>query len=441
MTTKVSDRPLTYYKDGAIYKVHPSAIGAKELTVTTPEVVVTPYTNKVVKQKEYQPTMLGFSSYIKDKVTGNDTYLQDKDWVGEIKQDDRSGFEKGLAYLAQHNDNPLGYTVQTVMPSADAALALTGARYGIGSASTAIAGGAKTFVPWAITAIEHALPTALLGGVTGAVVNTASEKLTGKSFDDLAGDITNSSAGELFNPGYYVGGTTGEYLTRKGLARARKSFFDNVTPFGYNNTLPGAPSRGKEFWGFTKDFVNPRKKFDVSPSAEPKWKKRLLANNPGNTNMALDADFREEAIRKGLNLPSKYPLYEANNDGTWRYNTHFINAQRRKYGIDAPVEAESFPIIGERKGKSFLSGDLFTGNGGYVKMTEDNNGFYILEDMFDVNPFSDGRALWGIRLPGTQYIEGLQALGGKPFMLRQRFQPAGFTQEKLSEMVTNKPYK
>lgn len=409
------------------YNIHPSAFGATELSVTTPEVVVrpNPADRWVIKDKEYQATPLGLMSALYDKVTDSDQYLQSKDYVGEIRQDDRSPLEKQLTYKLQHNNNPLGYLAQTVVPSAVAAGTITG----LGATAGAIAAGPEVAVPLGINAIEYGIPAT----IAGSAVNYGTQGMTGKSFADLAGQMTNSSVGDIYNPGYFGS----YYFTRGALGRARKALFNNVTPYGYNNAHPNATiSKKDELKDFAKDLFDPRRKIDVSPNADPAWKKRLIANTFNGEDLA-NIDFREEAYRKALLLPSKYPLYTDNYDGTWSYNTKFINDHRQKYGVTQSVEDKPTKIFTDNGNGTYVSGDQFALNGGYTGLINNHDGTFTMKDMWDIHPFSDGRALFGVRFPGSQYVEAMQLLGGKPFMVEHTFKPSKFVK---TASKPNAPY-
>lgn len=433
MPTK-DNTPSIYNTGDSTYRIYPSALGAKELTVTTPEITVTP-DNLVKKEKEYQATPLGLLSALWDKYNGTNFYYQDKNYTGEINADNRSAFERNLAYQLQHNNTPLGYMAQTVIPTGAVATALTGAGYGAGALGTAVTGGADVAIPMAIDAFKYGIPMVTGSLVGSKAVDETSRLLTGMPFSDYANKMTNGSVGDIYNPGTYVGGALGKYGTTRALTRLRKSAFHNITPFGYGNTLPGASSKASEIKDWLKDAIDLRHNWniDVSPNVEPKWKTRLLDNNWRSPNpdinineISLLSDFREEAWRKALKLPSKYPLYLDNGDGTWRYNTNFINQRRSLYGNNTPVEKEPVIVInGSRHSPSFLSGDTFTMNGGYTRMINNGNGTYTMQDRWDIHPFSDDRALF--KFPGSKHIEIMQALDGNPFMLNHTFKPTDFT--------------
>lgn len=425
MPTK-DNTPSIYNTGDSIYRIYPSALGAKELTVTTPEITVTPANNLVVKEKEYQATPLGLMSALWDKYNGTNFYYQDKNYTGEINADNRSAFERNLAYQLQHNNTPLGYMAQTVIPTGAVAATLTGVGYGAGALGTAVTGGADVAIPMAIDAFKYGIPMATGALVGSKAVDETSRLLTGMPFSDYANKMTNGSIGDIYNPGIYVGGALGKYGTTRALTRLRKSAFHNLTPFGYANTISGAPSKASEIKDWLKDAIDLRHNWniDVSPTAVPKWKTRLLDANNYDPEISLMSDFREEAYRKALKLPSKYPLYLDNGNGTWRYNTDFINQRRKLYAQPTLNQDPTFVIDGSPNNASFLSGDTFTGNGGYVRMVNNYNGTYTMQDRWDIHPFSDDRALF--TFPGSKHVEMMQVLDGNPFMLNHTFRPRYF---------------
>lgn len=393
---------------------HQKTVTQQSTSVVMPQIIQPRKVKVKVKKKEYQPTLLGFASAIKDKLTGKDKVI---DNGAQLTEDKRTPFQRNLAYQLQHNNTPLGYVAQTVVPAATAAATLTG----IGTTAQAIAGGAASIVPFGISAIKNGVATVLPSAALGSLTNTVSKKVSGKSFDQLANEYTNSSLGDLYNPGYALGSAAGKVaLDHYVLPRFRASMYKNVTPFGYDNQLPSDNvPRKEQIKNMLKDALSTKK---IDTNKEPKWKIAVAQSNYGERAAPVLADFRDEAYRKALRLPSKYPLYLDNGDGTVRYNSAYVKSRYNAVGYDTP---EHLPVTRYTNGDSFLSGDHIGHNGGYVNMVNNHDGTYTMNDVWDLHPFSDNRALFGIRFPGSKYIEGLSLLGGDAFTLKHTFKAPG----------------
>lgn len=58
-------------------------------------------------------------------------------------------------------------------------------------------------------------------------------------------------------------------------------------------------------------------------------------------------------------------------------------------------------------------------------MVNNHDGTYTMNDVWDLHPFSDDRAIFGIRFPGSKYIEGISLLCGDTFTLKHTFKAPG----------------
>lgn len=227
------------------------------------------YRKLTTKSKYYNTTPLGLLSYAVDKISGNTTYQEDPPIVsgnhGEIKPDNRSKFGRTVDYLLQHNDNPLGYTYQTILPTL---------------------GAAATLVNPAV-AIRAAIPGIIVGGTTSYAFDELSKAATGKTIEEQSEPIVGKELSFLANPGTYMGGKTG--YNYKNLGRF---VVDNVYPASYQG-------HGKDFARAYAQALNP---FSRVPhffnGKRPKWYKDRYS-------AIKDNDFRLENMAQWAGIPEK----------------------------------------------------------------------------------------------------------------------------------------
>lgn len=241
------------------------------------------YRKLTTKSKHYNTTPLGLLSYAVDKTTGNTTYQEDPSIVsgnkGEIKSDDRSEFGRAADYLLQHNNNPIGYTYQTVLPTLAAATTLVNPT----------------------VAIRTAIPGTVVGGTTSYTFDALSKATTGKTIEEQSEPIVGKELSFLANPGTYMGGKTG--YNYKNLGRF---VVDNVYPASYQG-------HGRDFARAYAQALNP---FSRVPrffnGKRPKWYKDRYSvfgdNDFRLENMAQWAGISEKEIPRVLTVD--------NGDGT-----------------------------------------------------------------------------------------------------------------------------
>lgn len=225
------------------------------------------YRRFTTKNKHYNVTPLGFLSYIADKIGGNTTYQEDPSIVsgyrGETKSDNRSNFGRTVDYLLQHNDNPVGYTYQTILP----ALAVS------------------TTLVNPIVTTRAAVPGVLVGGTTSYTLDKFSKDTTGKTTEEWAEPVIGKEVSFLANPGTYIGGKTG--YNYKNLGRF---VMDNVLPASYNG-------HGKDFALAYAKALNPFSKVPRFFNRKPKWYHKGTA--------FTDQDIRFENMAQWAGVPEK----------------------------------------------------------------------------------------------------------------------------------------
>lgn len=239
------------------------------------------YRKLTTKNKHYNTTPLGLLSYGFDKLLGNTTYQEDPSIVsgkhGEVTQDNRSKFGRTTDYLLHHNNNPLGYAYQTILPTAAVATSLVNP----------------------VIALRTAIPGIVTGGATSYVSNKISKATTNKTLEELASPYLGRELSFLANPGSYVGGKVG--YNYKNLGRF---VVDNVNPASYKG-------HGKEFATAFSKALNPFSRVPHFFKRKPKW------NRKGNT--FDDQDFRLENMAEWAEIPEKEiprVLTFDNGDGT-----------------------------------------------------------------------------------------------------------------------------
>lgn len=191
------------------------------------------YQKAITHEKQYPNSLGGTMSRYMDKLFGETTYKKEPSFVtgvdGEIKPETRSPFMVKLSSQAKDNRTPVGYVAQTVVPTA----VLGGMLAGGSALTSAVAGGLKTFVPFAVDAVKY-IPATLLGG---KAVDKATEKATGKTFTEHANEITGTSLGDVYNPGYYAGVPLSKYAQFVGnnLMNRGRYTLEYLMPAGYGN--------------------------------------------------------------------------------------------------------------------------------------------------------------------------------------------------------------
>ncbi len=305
---------------------------------------------------------------------------------------------------------------------------------------------------------------ATLGGgyAGGWVANKASEALTGRDFGTNVSMHTplTPGMGDMLNPGYIVGG----YGTER---RMLDALYNQITPIGYENY--GAANvipQTQEMALAVKDFFTP-KRIRTSVNDVPAWQQRILQSIPANNyGTLLTSAFRDDAWRLAMRQKPRtidingqpHSLYIKNSDGTYSYDLDYINLKRDNAGLP-PLKSTDVPIFTNKADlhegiNNVTSGDVFTGNGGFVGVEMDlpknwdvptpptwdysfvdTSKPLRFQDKWDTQPFLDpNRSLapafsrWFTMHPNklTNYIrnfDAVEGVGGNSFMLDMKVEP------------------
>ncbi len=385
-----------------------------------------------------------------DEVTGNTTYEAEPQPIGGTIQatDESIGAQiKRTLNNWQHQGDPVRDVTLLLMP--DPSKPVKAGKV-IGKAVPQLikatpklftkAGAKKAGARIAETVIRE-VPRTTTGYVGGEAVDEASKIITGKSWSENVANKMSSMAGfhiepifgEVTNPGY-IGGY--KWMDR-GIRRAA---FNNITPISYTDVagiLVLPTTKSQEAKAVIKDL--PKQLFSFRPIETPVWRKNLenlLGYTPNGNNLIKgpisDVNFfnnREEAMRLVFKQPSKYPLYQQNNNGTVSYNLEtIINQQSPNFSLikdgynvspsgKVSVRYTYKPLKYKR---GYLDNLGF--NGGVINY-QNKDGVSYISDVFDVQPFQDSYRLADIFGSGNfmhKYLpdfEAFRALGGKPFKL------------------------
>lgn len=165
------------------------------------------YNKATTKDKHYNTTPLGILSYLYDKTLGEGTtYQKDPSIItgntGEIKEDNRTAFRRNLDYYAKRTDNPLGYTIQNIIPTGAVAAAITSFPL-VTSAIKVASRNPKTL----ITGAKNLAKNAVSGLIGMEAVNATSKAATGKTWGEQIAQTAGVSPdlGEVTNPGMLAG--------------------------------------------------------------------------------------------------------------------------------------------------------------------------------------------------------------------------------------------
>ena len=388
-----------------------------------------PYQNKIwtkltTRDKKYDTTLSGLVSGLWDKVTGNTTERFDP--VAESTAKTYNPEEVDWDKTNRSHSKVVNAIAGSWLPAFITGATVAGAPAVVAAAKTAPL----------ITA------TTVVGGMAGgAGVNAISEAATGSDFGTNVAKYTGITPGmgELFNPGYAIGGfmlprtmALGDIgvtaLTGKSRNWSKsaindlvgKSYYDNIAPMGYANNLTKENSRNQQIKGFVKDVFTPSYfKNDVThPDYKPKW----FSNK--ETPDALEM-FRNDAHRLSMNLPSHlerlddgklHSLYKFNKrTGTYDVDYDYIRAIKKRYpdlhGVVSRMLPTDFPkTVSLTSDQNPLTGsvvanDYITMNGGFGNYTFNPSrveqlpsGGYRTDspitftDTWDVQPLKDARS-------------------------------------------------
>lgn len=394
------------------------------------------------KNKEYDATINGLQEGLSDKFSGNTTYNVDPTAPDQIQAYNPDNVDYSLTRKSQNKF--IKALDGTYIPIAETAL-----------------------LPGAALKYPLASAASLAGGMAGGeLVNAASEALTGRDFGTNVSMYTplTPKMGDLFNPGTYIGGY-------KGYRRLLDSVYNQVTPISYTNDaiVSDALPKSKELLLAAKDFFTP-KRIDTSPTTYPAWMQRALNSRMTAQDPMLGyvLQQRNDAWRMALRQKPRtmdingkpHSLYIKNPDGTYRYDLDYINKRRADAGMQ-PLTTQYIKIPRSysnlHEGKNIVVIPETIGhNGGFSGMEfslpknwESNNvtantlgtrKLYIdkpfrLYDKWDIQPLKDEYrsfippiTKFANKHPNifTNYLknaEGIQWLGGKPFVLDMKISP------------------
>ena len=243
------------------------------------------------------------------------------------------------------------------------------------------------------------------------------------------GDIwggTKSLAGDIFDASLTMPFTQGFYNYGKGLIdpiARQTAFIRQIHPFGYQG-------HWKDGLKFFKDWMlYPINQYPAIPQYEFDLYEVPL--------YLMNLRTRQEAIRLSLGFPpSRNSQYILNPDGkTYSYNyrnviesvppqiqhkvSGAIQSNVNYYLKEQEPFVDIYPPI--RPGEVRVKRDPITGAGGNVKLTGTPEGGFIIDDVWDLQPFQNTK--W---LPQRiRNFEVINFLGGKPLVLRHKV-PKGF---------------
>ena len=302
------------------------------------------YRKLITKTKHYNATPLGFLSYVGDRIGGNTTYQEDPSIVsgkhGEVTQDDRSEFGRTTDYLLRHNNNPLGYAYQTILPTAAVAASLVNP----------------------VITFRTAIPGIAVGTTASGASNAISKATTNKTLEEHARPYVGGELSFLANPGSYVGAKTA--YNYKNLGRF---VMDNVLPASYKG-------HGKDFALAFAKALNPFSKVPRFFNRRPKWYYKGTAFN--------DQDIRFENMAQWAGVPEKeVPRVVTfdNGDGTRGFRRTLSTA-------DILPDASKLEV-----GQKTIEPDFQFGVGGEhsdytLKARNEHGNLWLYEDEQKLNP-------------------------------------------------------
>ncbi len=156
--------------------------------------------------------------------------------------------------MASHNNNPLGYAWQTVVPAASVA-------GGLSIAPRVVLGIATNPLKTTLQSVRTLLPAGLVGYGVSKATNAASEAVTGKSLEENTSPYTGHTFSFITDPGIYIGAKEGYNFYKLG-----RYVFDELSPNSYS--LEGLGSVFKAAGRALNPFKNPPKFGD---GKKPKW--------------------------------------------------------------------------------------------------------------------------------------------------------------------------
>lgn len=390
-----------------------------------------PYQQKIwdkltTKQKEYDTTVSGLVSAIKDKITGNTTYKVDPTNQGIVQKRNFNNYTK---------------------PSTPFSKAMLGTWIPL---ATTIAGG------YGVISAPLAAGAGLVGGTVGnKIVDQISKVTTGTDFATNAGNTLGISkdAAEYLNPGSYVGGAAG-------VRRLQNSLYTNVSPLGYATYTNrkgqhiSKLSKPQELVNTVVDFFIPKR----INTSNPKWIKNMNKDVVPESTIRFRDDAWRLATRQKPHTEKingvPRSLYTKNKDGSYSYNLDYVKAIKEKYGenpnnsITVNYDSPNVAHDGITTNAGFMSAKYkadisipFKNKNGSDVIINGKPRLYLgkpeisIEDKWDIQPFKNiytnqrnlfpQFAKWAQKHqnnPITKVVrnfEAIKSIGGRPFTLRQ----------------------
>jgi hypothetical protein len=365
------------------------------------------------KPKEYDTTLMGLASGVLDKLRGNNTYTYNPSDPGSVRPYNPDEVDWGKTRRSQNKVvNALSGTWGPVVSMAMApALASSMASAPLVTMAT-LAGGAAG----------------------GYAADKASEALTGRDIGTNVAMYTPLSPdlGEMLNPGYFVGGTYGNFVGNN-LAKRGRYTLNYLTPASYGGHYLDFPlTLSKPFYEKPPTFYNGRK---------PAWYSDYASK--------YGVDAAEQRFQNGLvwaGIPEKeaaHPMYIQNNDGSYRLAPEGIGY--KGFSADAlpdysTQEADFFTrsgIGGEHSDYKEL-GDWM---GAKLMQFEDEqklNPQWMVTDKIKVRLPEDSKLHNFFDNLGGKPLDGI--VGYKPFTIKQNYVHTGNKVYTLYDDPSNSSY-
>lgn len=185
------------------YNIHPSAFGATELSVTTPEVVVTAprsiYDPTRTYSSSYDPN--GFFDFMRVATGPVLNNLSPSQWIGRARDAYNGKFD--ATNWLYGNSGVMSEEEAAKYPKSAAALNLM--------TDLGIFGGAKAFMDNPFRATAQGLGAAAVGGIGDLASNAALKATTGKTWGENVSQYTGMAPtlAEFTNPATLAGGAAG----------------------------------------------------------------------------------------------------------------------------------------------------------------------------------------------------------------------------------------
>lgn len=371
------------------------------------------WTKLTTRPKNYDTTLVGLANGLWDRITGNDTERYNP-------------LDQGVVRTWRPENVDWGKTRRSQSKVVNAISGTWGPIVAMATAPAAV--GAAISAPLATTA------TVAGGTAGGYTVDKASEALTGRDFGTNVAMHTPLSPdlGEALNPGYFIGGTYGNFVGNN-LANRGRYTLNYLTPASYEGHYLDLPlTVSKPFYEKSPTFYNGRK---------PAWYSDYASK--------YGIDAAEQRFQNGLvwaGIPENeaaHPMYIQNNDGSYRLAPEGIGY--KGFPADAlpdysTQEADFFTrsgIGGEHSDYKEL-GDWM---GAKLMQFEDEqklNPQWMLTDKIKVRLPEDSKLHNFFDNLGGKPLDGI--VGYKPFTIKQNYVHTGNKVYTLYDDPSNSNY-